>query len=567
MSFSRQAVLAATALACATSCRGPRGPSSSPRAPFVVAIVVDQLSAWVADERVPLLPEDGALQKLAREGTWVHAMRYPYAQTDTGPGHAALHTGKVPAETGLIVNELPVLGSAKRTSFLRDDAAKLVTPDGVQEEPGSSSARLLAPTVADRLREARPDAVVVAISLKDRGALLPAGKKPTHAIWFDVPKGSFVTSTAVASVFPAWAAPLGSVTAVERRRAVPWEPADARWLAEHAGRDDAPGEGDLDGLGTTFPHHAKTPKAFRATPAADALVLDLALAAVVAEHDPKRPFLLLLSMSTSDVVGHVFGPSSWEAWDQLRKLDAALARFLSALEAKVGPVSVVLTADHGNVPMPEARVPFPEACRRDPNAKGRYDLPLCVRGARLMPHELRDEIAAAADAALGRGDWVDGVADGYVFLSAAAHALDEKERALVDAAVRRVLLEKHADEVAEVYDVRDLSVRCPNAREGEDVLTLVCRSWRPDAGGGDYYVVPAYGSFFDGEAVPGKGSSHGTPYLYDRTVPMFVRATGAGAGVSFERPVDFTAFSAVLSSLVGLDPRSPREILDEHVLP
>src|SRR5688500_5392412 len=71
----------------------PHPAPPAPRAPVVVAVVIDQLSAWIADERLRLLPPDGFFARLAREGTWVRALRYPYAITDTGPGHAALHTG------------------------------------------------------------------------------------------------------------------------------------------------------------------------------------------------------------------------------------------------------------------------------------------------------------------------------------------------------------------------------------------------------------------------------------------------------------------------------------------
>lgn len=558
----------ATIALCVAACGRPSDtPVHAEREPFVVAIVVDQLSAWVADERLPLLPPDGFFARLAREGTWVHAMRYPYAQTDTGPGHAALHTGRVPAESGIVLNELPVEKSMKRMSVFRDESTKLVGPDGVRDRAGSSAARLLVPTVADRLRAARPDARVLSVSLKDRAALLPAGKKPSHAIWFDATEGSFVTSTAIEASFPAWAAPSGDARAIAQARAKTWTPLDAAWLAAHAGKDDAPGEGDLDGFGTTFPHVAKSNASFRATPAADEAILSIALAGVAAEHDPKKPFLLLLSMSTSDVIGHLFGPSSWEAWDQLRRLDAALSRFLDALEAKVGRVDVVLSGDHGNLAMPEARVPYPSSCV-DP-----LERPLCKGGARLMPEKLRDDIEDAVDGVLGAGDWIAGVSDGYVFLTSAARALDADAQKKLYGAMLEALMRGHGKEIQAVIDTRDLARTCPEviakarkapdrARAGEDMLTLVCRSFRADAGGGELYIVPKHGSFFDGEIVPGKGSSHGTPFLHDRTVPLLVRGRGADAGSTMEDPVDFTAYSEIEASFLGLSKRPPREIID-----
>jgi len=577
------------ALAIAACDRGPSVPSStappalgardagmSPapaakRQPFVVAIVVDQLSAWVAQSRWPELPNGGGFARLRREGTWVKTMRYPYAVTDTAPGHASLHTGKLPAESGIFGNEVPA-PNGQRVSILRDEAAKAIAWDGLRSVPGSSPARLRVDTVADRLRVASPKALVVSVSVKDRGAILPAGRHPTHVLWFDSSLDSFVTSTAFANAFPSWAQGIGDTKSIVLARSKPWELTDAAWVEAHAaGPDNQPGEGDLEGLGVTFPHVAKTAAAFRALPAGDEAIVKLGLAAIAAEYDPSRPTLLLLSMSASDVIGHVFGPDSWEAWDHLRKLDATLATLLEALDARIGaPVTVLLSADHGNISMPEIS---PERagvkCSGDP-----FERP-CTTGSRLGPNALRDELIAATRTVLGKGHWVAGLADPYVFLTPEARALPADRRALLDKTIRAALA-KHAG-IADVLDTRTLATRCPEvlvhargvpdrARLGEDVLTLVCRSWSADAG--DYYVLSRLGSFFDGELVIGKGTSHGTPYPYDRTVSMLVRAPGLiEGGAVLEDPFDFSVFAALEAAFVGLDARAPRDILEAHRAP
>jgi hypothetical protein len=546
----------------------PAPVASAKRQPFVVAIVVDQLSAWVAQSRWPELPSDGGFARLRREGTWVKNMRYPYAVTDTAPGHTSLHTGKVPAESGIFGNELPE-PNGQRVSILRDEAVKPIAWDGVRSVPGSSPARLRVDTVADRLRAASPKALVISVSVKDRGAILPAGRHPTHVLWFDSSLDSFVTSTAFTSTFPSWAQGIGDTRSIVAARSRPWELTDPAWVKAHAaGPDDQPGEGDLEGLGTTFPHVARTPAGFRALPAGDETIVKLALAAVAADYDASRPTLLLLSMSASDVIGHVFGPDSWEAWDHLRKLDATLAMLFDALDRRAGsPVSVLLSGDHGNISMPE--IPPERAgvrCPGDP-----FERP-CARGARLGPNALRDELIAATKTALGGGHWVAGLADPYVYLMPEARALPAERRALLDRTIRAALGAHPA--VADVLDTRTFATRCPEvlahargvpdrARLGEDVLTLVCRAWSP--GAGDYYVVPRPGSFFDGEVVIGKGTSHGTPFAYDRTVSMLVRAPGlVPAGEVIEDSFDFSAFSALEAAFIGLDTRLPRDILEAH---
>lgn len=556
------------------------------RRPFVVAFVVDQHAGWIAEERWPLLPETGGFARLRREGTWAKKLRFAYAVTDTAPGHAALHTGKVPAETGIWGNELPDASGPfnGRITFLRDEKVRVVAPDGVRQDVfGSSPARLRADTVADRLRAFDPSALVVSISLKDRGAIMPAGKKPTHAIWFESHLGTFVTSTAFESTFPAWAAPLADARAITKLRGATWTLSDPDWIQKNAMVvDAAPGEGDLEGYGTTFPHAIKGAQSFRASPSADALLFDLALAALDAEYDPRRPTLLLMSMSSLDVIGHVFGPDSWEAWDHLYKLDASLGRFLDALEKRVGTsdFGVVLSADHGSGPMPETVATRREKTSRckvaaSPPSFDAIGRPICHDGQRLEPTEIQKELKAESVKALGPGDWILGVSDPYVFLGPAGKAAGAEARKKLDAVVLQTLRNKG---VTEAYDVRVLEKKCPSVLEraapipdrawaSEDHETLVCRSWAPNVGAGDWYMVASSGAFFDGELTPGKGGSHGSPALHDRTVPFLMRGKDVDAGLVVDGPTDFTAYSAVLAAMLGLpqvatEPaKSPREIV------
>lgn len=575
-------------LASLGACGGAKAPppvEAAPRParpPVVLAVVVDQLSAWIAASRVPELPADGGFARLVREGTWVKEMRYPYSVTDTAPGHAALHTGEVPARTGIFANEVPD-PHGERVSILRDEATKVVAEQGVSDRVGSSAHALKAETVAERLRKARPDAFVLSLSLKDRGAILPAGRGADHTLWYDGKVGSFVTSTAFATALPAWAKTEGGVAAVERRSRVPWTLLDPAWVAAHAATpDDAPGEGDFEGLGRTFPHHTKTASSFRATPAGDASLVALALAGAKAGYRREAPMLVLVSFSTHDILSHVFGPDSWEAWDQLRRLDQRLLELWRGLETITGgPVDLLLSADHGDVAMPEAA----EASARARGARCDAPDPLerpCSGGARLAADALRDELRKVVEAELGRTDLVAGVADPYVFLTPAARVLPAPKRATLDALVRRTL-DRRSDGIAQVLDVDELLASCParlaraatspaRARPGEDLLTLVCRAvpTRASVDGrlGDYYVVPKRGSFFDADYVPGHGTSHGTPWLYDRTVPLFIHAPGRIAGGAVvSQPVDFSAYAALEAALLGLPgpATDARAVLDAHL--
>jgi hypothetical protein len=515
-----------------------------------VTLVVDQLAAWIADERLSLLPADGGFARLRREGTWARDVRYAHASTETAPGHAALYTGLPPRDTGIYTNELPS-ADGQEVALVRDEATRLVDASGASARPGVSLARLRVPTLADRLHARHPRAVVVSLSLKDRGTVFGGGRHPAAAVWFDHDHDALVTSTAFAARLPAWVLAHATPAALARRRAEPWQPLAAGLLAARTGAaDDAPGEGDYLGMGTAFPHDAaaasKPPRAFRATPAADALIVELALAAVDAERRADQPMLLALSLSAHDYVGHVYGPHSWESWDELMRLDGLLAALFDGLDQRLGPDgwSALLSADHGTAPLPE----LPHAARGWCGAAADHWERPCAGGGRVGDSALYAAARQAARAALGEGEWVSGMDDVLLFLAADARTLPPARRATLDGAVRDRL--RREPGVAEVFPFGNGSTPCG---EGEALADLVCRSARVEDGAG-YYVVLAPGWSFETSMVPGRGSNHGSPYLYDRAVPLLARAPGrVPAGLVIDEPLSYAAFPRTAAALLGLD--------------
>jgi hypothetical protein len=299
-----------------------------------------------------------------------------------------------------------------------------------------------------------------------------------------------------------------------------------------------------------FPHVFRAgmkPALLRALPAADEAVLALALAALDGERMAERPSLLALSFSANDYVNHIFGPDSWEAWDELLRLDGVLARLFAALDERVGPDgwAAVLSADHGGALLPE----LPDDKRPWCAGPNRWQLP-CGGGVRLFPERLSDELEEIAIAALGRppGDaaWVDGVADPWVFLSSTARALPGDRLDLLVSSIRRWLEGRPG--VARVVDVRTLPAVCP---DGEEIDALVCRAYPPGSPPA-LYVVPRPGSFFDPEYTPGFGASHGTPSLSDRAVPLLVRAPGrVAAGRVVDDPQPFSRYRALVDEITS----------------
>jgi predicted AlkP superfamily pyrophosphatase or phosphodiesterase len=530
----------------------------------------------MGDERWAALPSTGGFARLRREGLYARELRFAHAATDTAPGHSALYTGAVPRVSGIVANETIPAGGGDPVSFLLDPTTRIVAagtgvvPSG---KPSSSLVSLRVDTLADDLVRASPDAEIISLSLKDRGALLGGGRKPSAVIWLDPELGTFVTSTAFASAFPSWAAPLGDAAAVRAAMSAGWTLGDPAWVAAHAETpDDAPGESAYQGLGKTFPHPITSAKALRATPAGDALLFALADAAATRIASTGHPGLLAISLSSHDYVVHLFGPHSWEAWDELAKLDAALGVFLARLDQLFGVngYAVMLTGDHGSNALPEASLGSPSPWCRARGAAGGGSAGgsagegtadhwerSCGPHHRLLPREVVPELEATLGGALGpeRGPYLAGIADPFLFFTPRARALPPPDRETLTRVLTETLQQQFG--LSHVVEVRSMPRTCPTFSAhsfDESWSTLVCRSVGPE-GPGDLYLVVAPGSFVDPRLAPGAGTNHGSPYLYDRAVPLLVRAPGrVKAGVVRTRPIAFTAFARTAAALLDIPP-------------
>jgi predicted AlkP superfamily pyrophosphatase or phosphodiesterase len=99
------------------------------------------------------------------------------------------------------------------------------------------------------------------------------------------------------------------------------------------------------------------PSLFLKTPAANKLLLDFSqecLAKNFCRID-HGTFLLWVSLSSLDMLGHKYGPDSLEIIDMIYHLDKQLAGFMKFCQKQAGPRDTlfVLTADHGVDAIPE----------------------------------------------------------------------------------------------------------------------------------------------------------------------------------------------------------------------
>ncbi len=324
---------------------------------LVVAILVDQLR-YDYMERFHDQFSEGGFRLLTDRGAFMTFARYDYAPTLTGPGHATFLSGSTPAIHGIIGNDWFDKATGKPMYCCKDSTVEGV---GAAGAAGQMSPRnFIGATLADQMR-LQYQSKVIGISLKDRGAILPAGKKPSGAYWFESASGNFITSTYYRPELPAWVIKFNSEEHPKSFVGKAW---DRLLDASAYEREDlAPGEGAFQGeKSPTFPHRIEmSPKAgyenISSSPFGNELLLQFAKAAIDGERlgQGPQPDLLTVSFSCVDYVGHRFGPYSQEVQDITLRLDKQLAELFAYLDQKVGlaNTTIVLTADHGVAPTPE----------------------------------------------------------------------------------------------------------------------------------------------------------------------------------------------------------------------
>lgn len=530
--------------------------AANPSPRLAVLVVFDQMRGDYLSRWEKLFGEKG-FHRLQRDGAWFTNCHYPYSDTLTAPGHASIATGCLPSEHGIIDNDWYDRTAGKDVYCVITGRHERVPPVP-RSEPVSeteqkriaktsvSPERLLVTGFADALKEAtRGKGRVVALSLKDRSAVLPAGYHPDACYWFDNRDGIFVTSTYYGLPLHAWVAEFNRARPADRWFGKAWERyrPDLEYFY-YSGPDDVSAEGRGFGQERTFPHPMKGGKAklsedyyqaVVASPYGNELLLELALRAIDGERLGRgdAPDFLSVSFSSNDLIGHVWGPDSQEVLDVTLRSDQILQRLLDHLDAKVGKGRYVLalTADHGVCPLPEV-------------ARGQG------KDAGRVPGDL---LGSRAEAFLNKtfgkkeenGRWLVGKASSWAYLN---HALLQKH-GLDAAQVEETLAGwlKQQPGILTAYTRSQLLKGLPP----DDVLgASVRRSFHPERSGDVVVVVKPYYLY---SSLFVTGTTHGTPHPYDTHVPLLVYGPGVRPGVR-EQAVTPLATATILARALGIAP-------------
>jgi predicted AlkP superfamily pyrophosphatase or phosphodiesterase len=280
----------------------------------------------------------------------------PYIPTYTACGHSCIYTGSVPSIHGITGNNWFDNDLGRSVYCTEDHSVQTV---GSSTKAGEMSPRnLLTTTVTDELRLATNfRSKVIGIALKDRGSILPAGHSANAAYWYDYSTGSFITSTYYGTELPDWVIRFNDRKLVDQYYQKGWKTLYPPISYTQGTADQMPWEGKPFGAEQKgFPYDlsgfvGKDYAKIASTPYGNDLTEEMAKAAIDGEKLGQGACtdFLAISFSSTDYVGHAFGPNSIEAEDTYLRLDKTLTDLMNYLDTKVGKGNYLLflSADHG----------------------------------------------------------------------------------------------------------------------------------------------------------------------------------------------------------------------------
>ncbi len=517
---------------------------------LVLEIVVDQLRgdmpAMVLDRCRP-----GGFRYLTEKGVWYKNAHHPHANTETIVGHATLSTGAYPSRHGMVGNVWFDLELDRLVYNIEDpdydatgglgarDMESEVDASQVSKTEGRSPKTIVTTTFSDEMALFYgPKAKIFAVSGKDRGAVAMAGHMG-KAFWYSTNNGQFASSTYYYKEFPGWVNKWNEQKKANAYYEKHWELSRPKATYTNSFQDDRPYENPHDlGYGKVFPHPFgdKDNKYYytllMASPIVDELTVDFAKALV---HNEKLgqdsvPDYLAISLSSTDYVGHLFGPASLESEENLLRLDRTLAELFDFIDKTVGLEStlIVLSADHGT---PEA----PEYMAEKGMLTGRLDLDALDYSE--LDAELKKRFGVGKEV-------IKMTFHPYVYLD--RELIQKKNIKLEDVSqvVASELIE--IDGIAYAIPSTDLAAgRVPDA---SPLAQQVLRNFNPKRSG-DVYIIyePHWGTTFSGDVAV---VNHGSPWVYDTYVPIMFAGWNI-SGKKVYRQAETVDIAPTLALLMG----------------
>ncbi|MEP6677263.1 MAG: alkaline phosphatase PafA [Ferruginibacter sp.] len=498
------------------------------RPKLVVGIVIDQMR-WDYLYRFNELYSSNGFKRLLNQGFSADNTFVPYVPTYTAVGHTCVYTGSIPALTGIVGNNWFDKTTGKNVYCTDDSTVSTVGNTGIAGK--MSPDNLWVTTITDELKLSNNfKSKVIGIALKDRGAILPAGHSANAAYWYDA--GKWITSTHYMTQLPAWVSQFNDKDPVSAYMNQDWNTLLPIGKYDLSTADDMPYENAIRGEASpVFPHQLSKIKegkyeSFRTTPFANTYTFDFAKAAIQNENMGNNGVtdFLAVSVSSTDYVGHTFGPNSIEIEDTYLRLDRDIADFLQFLDSKVGKgnYTIFLTADHAVAHIPafllEHKIPA-----------GTFD-----------EIDLRRELNQMIENNFGVKNVVQSLQNYQVYLN-----INELEKLGKDAdAVKKAVIRslKQKSYIISAFETDKLAaVTLP-----EPLKTMMANGYNPKRSGDIQFTLKA--GYFDGGK---KGTTHGLWNPYDAHIPLLFFGWGIKSG-KLNRETYMTDISATLAALLHI---------------
>jgi predicted AlkP superfamily pyrophosphatase or phosphodiesterase len=554
--LAQSLVLATIAASLGQGTPQTSAPQKRPR--LVLLIAVDQFRYDYLERFGDLFAANG-LRRLLRDGASWTQCHYDHMPTYTAPGHATMMTGAFPAATGIIGNEWLDRPSGKKVTSVSDESVKAL--GGSPSDTGSSPRRLIGSTVGDELRlNTNGRSKVVGISVKDRSAILPAGRNASAAYWFSTTSGKMISSTYYFNELPAWVIAFSNAKPADKFFGAKWD----RLLPEaeyvkRAGPDAAPWEnvgassGDSNAFPRTITGGATAPgsvfySALRYSPFVNDLLVSFAQQAIVNEQlgQDDDPDVLTISLSANDYVGHRFGPYSHETMDAILRTDRQIATLLDFVHLRVGLPNTLIAfvADHGVAPIPEQAAKLGLGGSRlktvDVMATIRTAISAKYNPQGKSPDPSADYLLRYDDYGTKREWFLNGnIYFDYDALNRDGVSLEEISQVAATAALT-------VPGIARSFTRPQLMRRAVSITD--PIERRVLNGFSPVRSGDVVIVAEPYN--YVAETV---NATHGSVYSYDTHVPLIIMGTGVIPGRYFEAatPADL---APTLSALLRMTP-------------
>jgi predicted AlkP superfamily pyrophosphatase or phosphodiesterase len=497
---------------------------------IVVGIVVDQMRYDYLTRFVDKYGEKG-FKRLMNDGYNCKNHHFNYVPTYTGPGHASVYTGTSPMNHGIISNYWYDKFTDTSVYCASDSTVQAVGV--VTQAERMSPRRMKTTSVTDQLRlHTQNKSKVIGISLKDRGAILPAGHSANAAYWFRGKEdGKFITSTYYRADLPKWVRKFNTTTKSYLKE---WQTLLPITAYTESGPDDNNFEEAFEGNeSVSFPYDLEALSKdndgydiLKATPFGNEMTTNFAIEAIKNEKMGKDNYtdFLAVSYSSTDYVGHQFGVNSVEVEDTYIRLDKDLERLFNFLDNQVGKESytVFLTADHGAVNVPN------------------YLKSQKIPAGYFKKKTFKKDVEAILKQQFKVTDLVKNISNNQIFLDREIINKNELDLMTIqEFLAQEIVLFKHIDKA---YSAKTLS----STQFVSGVGALVQNGFHQKHSGDVVFVLePAVISY------PEKGSTHGSSFSYDTHVPLLFYGAGIKKGETLEK-TEVIDIAPTISALLGI---------------